>query len=185
MQGIWLRCGHIGPHICRSTVLLATFSAAELCFGSVHSTCCLQTSLGGHPEPSSKITTSQSILNLANCILGAGVLGYPFCFKSCGFVLGTLMMLVTLAATRISYQLLLYCSQLSGRRTYEGIAEQSMGKRGRLILELFTAALNLGCIVAYLNILADILSSVAGTIIPPGAEPSRSAYLTGEDCSAA
>ncbi len=40
-------------------------------------------------------------------------------------------------------------------------------------------ALNLGSIVAYLNILADVLSSVAGTIIPPGAEPSRNAYIMG------
>jgi sodium-coupled neutral amino acid transporter 10 len=94
------------------------------------------------------------------------------------------MMLVTLAATRISYQLLLYCSQLSGRRTYESIAEQSMGKKGKVLLELCTAALNLGCIVAYLNILADILSSVAGTIIPPGAEPSRTAFITGMVLSA-
>jgi len=46
-------------------------------------------------------------------------------------------------------------------------------------VELCTAALNLGGIVAYLNILADVLSSVAGTIIPPGAEPSRNQYIAG------
>lgn len=130
------------------------------------------------PE-SSKITTSQSVLNLVNCILGAGVLGYPYCFKSCGLVLATCIMLVTLIACRISYQLLLYCSQLSSKKSYEAIAEQALGKVGRQLVELCTAALNLGAIVAYLNILADVLSSVAGTIIPPGAEPSRSAYITG------
>lgn len=47
------------------------------------------------------------------------------------------------------------------------------------VVEVCIAALNLGAIVAYLNILADVLSSVAGTIIPPGAEPSRSAYIAG------
>ena len=41
-------------------------------------------------------------------------------------------------------------------------------------------SLNLGCLVAYVNILADVLSSVAGSIIPPGAEPSRSTVLIGE-----
>ena len=41
------------------------------------------------------------------------------------------------------------------------------------------ASLNLGTLVAYLNILTDVLSSVAGTIIPPGAEPSRTAFITG------
>jgi len=57
-----------------------------------------------------------------NCILGAGVLGYPFCFKSCGLLLSTVMMVLSLLACRFSYQLLLYGSQLAqvGRR--EGAA---------------------------------------------------------------
>jgi hypothetical protein len=49
------------------------------------------------------------------------------------------------------------------------MAEQALGKVGRQVVELSNAAINLGSIVAFLNILADILSSVAGTIIPPGA----------------
>ncbi|GFR46782.1 hypothetical protein Agub_g8413, partial [Astrephomene gubernaculifera] len=126
-----------------------------------------------------RTSSSQSTLNLVNCILGAGVLGYPFCFRSCGLLLGTMLMLVSIAASRFSYDLLLYCSQISNKKSYEELAEQAIGKIGRQIVELCTAALNLGCIVAYLNILADVLSAVAGTIIPPGAEPSRNAYITG------
>ncbi len=127
-----------------------------------------------------RTSTNQSILNLVNCILGAGVLGYPFCFKSCGYLLATCIMLVSLLVCRFSYQLLLYCSQLSPRRSFEELAEQALGPVGRKTIEVCTAALNLGALVAYLNILADVLSSVAGTIIPPGAEPSRSGYLMGE-----
>jgi len=127
-----------------------------------------------------RTSTNQSILNLINCILGAGVLGYPFCFRSCGSVLASCIMLVSLAACRFSYHLLLYCSQLTTRNTYEDMAEQALGRIGRKIVEVCTAALNLGALVAYLNILADVISSVAGTIIPPGAEPSRSVYLAGE-----
>eukprot|EP00198_Chlamydomonas_reinhardtii_P010547 XP_001699884.1 amino acid transporter [Chlamydomonas reinhardtii] len=126
-----------------------------------------------------RTSTSQSTLNLVNCILGAGVLGYPFCFRSCGLVLGTLLMAVSIFASRFSYNLLLYCSQISNKRTYEDLADQAIGRGGRQVVELCTAALNLGCIVAYLNILADVLSAVAGTIIPPGAEPSRNAYIMG------
>jgi hypothetical protein len=59
------------------------------------------------------------------------------------------------------------------------VAEHATGRLGRLLLEVCICASNLGCIVAFLNILADTLSSVAGTIIPPGAEPSRGVYMTG------
>lgn len=122
---------------------------------------------------------TQSTLNLVTCVLGAGALGYPFCFKECGLLLATIIMVVTLVATRISYQLLLYCAQLSGRKSYEGIAEHALGKTGRQVVEFCIAATNLGALVAFLDILADVLSSVAGTIIPPGAEPSRHAYIAG------
>ena len=33
--------------------------------------------------------------------------------------------------------------------------------------------------MAYVNILADVLSSVAGSVIPPGAEPSRNVLMAG------
>jgi hypothetical protein len=112
-------------------------------------------------------------------VLGAGALGYPFCFKECGLLLATIIMFATLVATRISYQLLLYCAQLSGRKSYESIAEYALGRTGRQIVEFCIAAMNLGALVAFLDILADVLSSVAGTIIPPGAEPSRHAYIAG------
>ena len=137
-----------------------------------------QASGGGHLRDG-RTSTNQSAINLVNCILGAGVLGYPYCFKACGLVLGTALMLLSLVACRFSYQLLLYCSQLSSRKTFEELAEQTVGKAGKQLLELCIAALNLGSIIAYLNILADILSAVAGTIIPPGAEPSRYVYITG------
>lgn len=90
----------------------------------------------------------------ARSILGAGILGYPYCFKSSGLVLATCIMLVSMAACRFSYQLLLYCSQLSTKRSYEDLAEQAVGKIGRHMVSLCTAAVNLGSIVAYLNILA-------------------------------
>ncbi|KAF5832060.1 transmembrane amino acid transporter protein-domain-containing protein [Dunaliella salina] len=137
----------------------------------------------GEGSSAGRISMRQSVFNLVNCILGAGLLGYPYCFKSSGIVLSTLIMLVCLMACRFSYLLLLYCTQLSSKRSYEDLTEQAVGRHGRTLVYICTAATNVGCIVAYLNIMADVLSSVAGTIIPPGAEPSRNAYLAGEACS--
>ena len=48
-------------------------------------------------------------------------------------------------------------------------------------LMVCVVALNLGCMVAYLNVLADLLSSVGGSIIPPGAEENRALLLAGEN----
>ena len=39
-----------------------------------------------------------------------------------------------------------------------------------------------GALVAYVNVLADVLSSVAGSVIPPGAEPSRNVLMAAVTC---
>ena len=49
---------------------------------------------------SGSTSSNQSVLNLINCLLGAGVLGFPYCFKSCGLVLASCIMLVSLLACR-------------------------------------------------------------------------------------
>ena len=64
---------------------------------------------------------------MVNCIMGVGVLGYPYCFKSSGALLGTLAMLITAIATRASYQLLLHAAHLSGQRTYQQVCEAGSG----------------------------------------------------------
>ena len=125
-------------------------------------------------------TDNEACFNMVNFILGAGVLGYPFCYKACGLVLTTLLVIICLVAAQLSMWLLLMSSQLSGKKTYEELARLCFGKAGQRVMGTCVFMLNLGALVAYVNILADVLSSVAGSIIPPGAEPSRNIVMTGE-----
>lgn len=50
------------------------------------------------------------------------------------------------------------------------------------MVNLCVVTVNMGSLVAYVNVLADVWSAVTGTIIPPGAEPSRGAMMTGAPC---
>lgn len=129
--------------------------------------------------PNDGIKTTEAVFHLVNGILGVGVLGYPFAFKECGALLGVLIVCGILAACLFSVRLLLVSSQISGKRTYEDIAAHAFGKWGHRVVNFAILVLNLGAIVAYLNIIADVLSSVAGTVVPPGAEPSRSSVIFG------
>ncbi|KAL4442083.1 hypothetical protein ABPG77_011344 [Micractinium sp. CCAP 211/92] len=119
----------------------------------------------------------EPILNLVTAVIGAGVLGFPFCFKTCGLGLAILLVLVTLAAAELSMRLLLMSSQLTSKRSYEDLARHSFGRLGQWAVDSCIIAMNVGSVVAYLNILTDTISSVAGTVIPPGAEPSRNIML--------
>ena len=130
-------------------------------------------------------TENEACFNMVNFILGAGVLGYPFCYKACGLVLTTVLVLVCLIAAQLSMRLLLMSSQLSGKKTYEELARLCFGRTGQRVMGTCVFMLNLGALVAYVNILADVLSSVAGSVIPPGAEPSRNIIMTGAMSSVA
>lgn len=132
-----------------------------------------QTSPTNHSDPERTSTVNQSMVNLLNAVLGTGVLGLPYCFKTCGVLLATVTILVCLAVCNFSLQALLYSSAVTAKYSYEDVAHATLGLNARRVVRISTIALLLGCVVAYINIISDIFSSVAGTIVPPGAEPSR------------
>jgi len=77
-------------------------------------------------------------------------------------VLAVLLVLVTLVAAELSMRLLLMSSQLTGKRSYEELARHSYGRIGQWAVDSCVIAMNVGSVVAYLNILTDTISSVAG-----------------------
>lgn len=94
--------------------------------------------------------------------------------------LATLLLAFIGIVTIFSSKLLLISSQITGKKSYEEIAYQLYGQPGKLCINLCIILINLGAIVSYLNVLADVLSSVAGTVIPPSLEPSRNEVLLGK-----
>jgi hypothetical protein len=192
-------------------------------------------------DSADKVGASQSVFRIVNSLLGAGLLGMPFCYKECGLVLATLLVLLTLVASELSVHLLMVASQLASKKTYEDLAHHCFGRLGQRIVDMCVFIMNVGSLVAYLNILvsvggqegfmrlqsyvhgrvdcnaagspcswhvvahaspmrlqnctiacllvasmcmcacmqADTFSMVSHSIIPPGAEPSRSMLLAG------
>ena len=53
------------------------------------------------------------------------------------------------------------------------MAERLLGKAGSAVCAAALVVLLLGSLAAYANVCGDTVSSVAGTIVPPSAEPSR------------
>ncbi|KAK3282031.1 hypothetical protein CYMTET_10207 [Cymbomonas tetramitiformis] len=73
---------------------------------------------------------------MCNAMLGSGVLGFPYCFKSCGVVLSVGLVFLVAFVTEMSLNFLLYCSELTGKRTYPSLAEASLGRKGELLVYL-------------------------------------------------
>lgn len=125
------------------------------------------------------------MVSLVNGILGVGILGFPYAFKQCGLILAFLVIISIFCVCLFSTRLLLYCSQMCGKNSYEDIAYFTFGKTGRSIVHISILSVNFGAMVMYLNVIADVLSSFSGTIIPPGLDSMRSMIIIGTTIFAA
>ncbi|KAL4240015.1 hypothetical protein ACF0H5_000810 [Mactra antiquata] len=106
------------------------------------------------------MTTSQNnwpfIINVGNSIIGVTVLAMPFCFKTCGIILGTLLLFFATWLTIVSCQLLMKAGVSSRRRSYSLLAYFTLGGTGKLVVEIGMIGLQLGTLVAQIVIIGDL-----------------------------
>ena len=139
---------------------------------------------GGFANNNNNRTNSvnQATVNLINGILGTGALGLPYCFKLTGVFLTAMLIIVSACSTMFTTQCLLFSSAVTDAWSYEEVAFRTLGNRGKILVRICVVALLMGCSVAYVNIVSDIFSGVAGTIVPAGAEPSRGETMVAVVC---
>jgi len=99
-------------------------------------------------------------LNLANSIMGAGILGIPFAIRSVGSGWGVALFLAVGSMSAFTMHLLVASGALVGVASYEEVAGKAFGTPGRVFLELVMIASVLGVLTAYLVLLGDFLSPV-------------------------
>ena len=117
--------------------------------------------------------------------MGAGALSLPAFFRSCGALLGLVLLLGSCAWTWCSSVMLLMAADRVSRAkrrgaplaSYEELMDLTLGPRGRALSSAAIFLLQIGCLVGYANILADVVSPFAIDILPPGLEPNRAGML--------
>ena len=99
---------------------------------------------------------------LANTILGAGMLGLPFAFASCGFALGPLMLLLFATCSMSALILLSRCADKVGREQFPifydvaSLAGKKLGFTNvGTVIDCFVAIKCLGVATSYLIVVGD------------------------------
>lgn len=73
----------------------------------------------------------EGTVNMANSILGAGIVGLPYSMRESGFVAGVVLLLGIALLTDWTIRLIVLNAKLSGRSTYIDIMEHCFGHHGK------------------------------------------------------
>ncbi|OJA18237.1 hypothetical protein AZE42_05175 [Rhizopogon vesiculosus] len=78
-----------------------------------------------------------SVSNMANSILGAGIIGLPYAVSQAGFFMGIVLLLVLCAVTDWTIRLVVINAKLSGRTSYIEVMNSCFGPSGRAAVSFF------------------------------------------------
>jgi len=128
------------------------------------------------PSSSSR-ASSKSLLN---SMLGSGALAVPSCFAACGAALTTATSAGACLVCALSLEQMLYCANAHGAWSYEDLTSATLGRRGRIVAKYSIAALLIGVVVAYVNIVGDNFFTAASSgVLPAGVEVNRERVMAG------
>ncbi|KAF8705922.1 Transmembrane amino acid transporter protein, partial [Rhizoctonia solani] len=85
-----------------------------------------------------------SMFNMANSILGAGIIGLPYAVSQAGFVTGILLLVILAGVTDWTIRLIVRNAKLSGRTSYIDIMGHCYGSSGRAAVSFFQFAFAFG-----------------------------------------
>lgn len=107
-----------------------------------------------------------SVANMANSILGAGIIGLPYAVSQAGFFFGIVLLVVLCAVTDWTIRLVVINAKLSGRTSYIEVMNSCFGPSGRAAVSFFQFSFAFGGMCAFGIIIGDTIPHVIRSIFP-------------------
>ena len=100
-----------------------------------------------------------SILGLIAACLGAGTLTMPCIISKTGIVLGPILILAGALLSCYASMLIIHCSQLTGKNTYEEFARLAFGPKCSYLVSVCILISLLGFATAYVALAKSLIPS--------------------------
>ncbi|WOO77390.1 Vacuolar amino acid transporter 2 [Vanrija pseudolonga] len=111
-------------------------------------------------------TLMDGIANMANSILGAGIIGLPYAIRQAGFVTGVTLLIVLAVVTDWTIRLVVLNAKLSGRDSYIDVMYHCFGPIGASAVSFFQFAFAFGGMCAFNVIIGDSIPPVIRFVFP-------------------
>ncbi|KAF8210288.1 transmembrane amino acid transporter protein-domain-containing protein [Mycena galopus ATCC 62051] len=107
-----------------------------------------------------------SIANMTNSVLGAGIIGLPYAVSQAGFFMGIFLLVVLCGVTDWTIRLIVINAKMSGAHSYIDIMGHCFGPSGRAAVSFFQFAFAFGGMCAFGIIIGDTIPHVIRSIFP-------------------
>lgn len=107
-----------------------------------------------------------AFMNMANSIIGAGIIGQPYAFRQAGLLTGIVLLVVLTITVDWTIRLIVINSKLSGQNSFQGTVEHCFGKTGLIAISVAQWAFAFGGMVAFGIIVGDSIPHVLAAVYP-------------------
>ena len=107
-----------------------------------------------------------AFMNMANSIIGAGIIGQPYAFRQAGLLAGVVLLVGLTVVVDWTIRLIVINSKLSGANSFQGTVEHCFGKPGLIAISVAQWAFAFGGMVAFGVIVGDSIPHVLEAIWP-------------------
>ncbi|KAF1937072.1 hypothetical protein EJ02DRAFT_438119 [Clathrospora elynae] len=119
-----------------------------------------------------------AFMNMANSIIGAGIIGQPYAFRNAGLITGTVLLIGLTIVVDWTIRLIVINSKLSGTDSFQATVQHCFGKPGLIAISLAQWLFAFGGMVAFCVIVGDTIPRVMNSLFPSLAEMSFLWLLT-------
>jgi len=109
---------------------------------------------------------SSAFMNMANSIIGAGIIGQPYAFRQAGLLSGILLLVGLTFVVDWTICLIVINSKLSGANSFQGTVEHCFGRPGLIAISVAQWAFAFGGMVAFGIIVGDSIPHVLTAVWP-------------------
>lgn len=107
-----------------------------------------------------------AFMNMANSIIGAGIIGQPYAFKQAGLFTGIFLLIALTITVDWTIRLIVTNSKLSGADSFQATMEKCFGKSGLIAISVAQWAFAFGGMVAFCIIIGDTIPRVVASMFP-------------------
>ncbi|KAJ4344945.1 hypothetical protein N0V95_006058 [Ascochyta clinopodiicola] len=107
-----------------------------------------------------------SFMNMANSIIGAGIIGQPYAFKNAGLLTGTVLLIGLTIVVDWTIRLIVINSKLSGTDSFQATVQHCFGKSGLVAISIAQWLFAFGGMMAFCVIVGDTIPQVMDHLFP-------------------